>query len=101
MRNKFLPAAALPAALALALLGTPVLAQNANQQPQPNLSSDVLKPQQNSADEAAVRAKMEDGIKPGDVNAQSEAAKKVEDAAVEAKRKSDAKDGTTGTGVKQ
>ena len=49
------------------------------------------KSQQNSADEAAVRGRLEDGIKPGDPSAQTEANKKVEDAAVEAKRKSDAK----------
>jgi hypothetical protein len=44
-----------------------------------------------SADEAAVRGRLEDGIKPGEPRTQTEANKKVEDAAVQAERKSDAK----------
>jgi hypothetical protein len=94
MRN-----AVLPAALVLALAAVPALAQTANQapanqQPQPGLSSDVLKPQQNSADEAAVRGRMEDGVKPPDAGEQGAANKKVEDAAVAAKQKSDSNAGS-------
>ena len=91
------------ALLASALLALPASAQTANQpqpqnqQPQPNLSSDALKPQQNSADEATVKGTMADGVKPGDVEEQGAAAKKVEDAAAAAKAKSDA---TTGTAPK-
>lgn len=58
---------------------------------EPSLSDDEKKPQQNSADEAGVRGRLEDGIKPGKPSDQTEANKKVEDAAVEAKRKSDTK----------
>jgi hypothetical protein len=57
----------------------------------PSLSDDQKKPQQNSADEAAVRGHLEDGTKPGKPSDQTKANKKIEDAAVEAKRKSDAK----------
>ena len=93
------------AALASALLAVPAGAQIAsqpqpqNQHPQPSLSSDTLKPQQNSADEATVKGTMSDGVNPGDVEEQGAAAKKVEDAAAAAKAKSDAKD-TTGTAPK-
>ena len=89
MRN-----ALLPAALALTLLAAPALAQPAPQQP--GMSSDAQKPQQNSADEAAVKGTMEDGLKPGDPATQQRASDKVEDAAVDAKRKSDAKQMSTG-----
>jgi hypothetical protein len=58
---------------------------------EPSLSDDERKPQQNSADEAGVKARLEDGIKPGDPKEQSRVSKKLEAAAVEAKRKSDAK----------
>jgi hypothetical protein len=75
---------------ALALLVGPASAQTTKER-EPPLSDDEKKPQQNSADEAAVRGRLEDGIKPGDPSAQTEANKKVEDAAVEAKRKSNAK----------
>jgi hypothetical protein len=78
------------AAAAIALLVGPASAQTTKEK-EPALSDDEKKPQQNSADEAAVRGRLEDGIKPGDPSAQTEANKKVEDAAVEAKRKSDAK----------
>lgn len=64
------------------------------QQPQPNqsvLSDDTKKSQQNAADEAAVRGRLEDGVKPGPPEDQAKANEKVEDAAVEAKRKSDVK----------
>ena len=54
------------------------------------MSDDEKKPQQNSADEAGIKGRMEDGIKPGKPSDQTEANKKLEDAAVEAKRKSDA-----------
>jgi hypothetical protein len=80
------------AIIALASLPGPVSAQT--QQGQPSLSDDEKKPQQNSADEAAVRGRLEDGIKPGKPSDQTEANKKVEDAAADAKNKSDAK--TTG-----
>ena len=93
MRN-----ALLSAALVLALISTPVLAQ----QHQPGLSSDRQKPQQNSADEAAIHGRMDDGIKPPDAGRQQEAGKKIEDAAADAKQKSDAKGSTgnaTGTTV--
>jgi hypothetical protein len=78
------------AAAVFAVLVGPALAQTTKEK-EPALSDDEKKPQQNSADEAAVRGRLEDGIKPGDPSAQTEANKKVEDAAVEAKRKSDAK----------
>jgi hypothetical protein len=58
---------------------------------EPSLSDDEKKPQQNSADEAGIKGRMEDGIKPGKPSDQTEANKKLEDAAVEAKRTSDAK----------
>ena len=58
---------------------------------EPSLSDDERKPQQNSGDEAAVKGRLEDGIKPGKPSEQRGANKKVEDAAVEAKRKSDSK----------
>jgi len=57
---------------------------------EPSLSDDTKKPQQNSADEAHVRGRLEDGVKPTPSD-KARANKKVEDAAVEAKRKSDAK----------
>jgi hypothetical protein len=56
----------------------------------PSLSDDEKKPQQNSADEAHVRGRLEDDIKPTPSD-EAKANKKVEDAAVEAKRRSDAK----------
>jgi len=59
---------------------------------EPSLSDDGKKSQQNAADEGAVRGRLEDGIKPGKPSDQRAANKKVEDAAVEAKRKSDAKE---------
>ena len=76
--------------LALLLAG-PIPAQT--QQGQSVLSDDEKKPQQNSADEAGVKARLEDGIKPGGPSSsgQKRANEKIEDAAVEAKRKSDAK----------
>jgi hypothetical protein len=74
----------------VAFLAGPASAQTTKEK-EPSLSDDTKKPQQNSADEAAVRGRLEDGIKPGDPRTQTEANKKVEDAAVEAKRKSDAK----------
>ena len=80
---------ALLVAAMVALASWPAAAQT--QQGQPSLSDDEKKPQQNSADEAAVRGRLEDGIKPGKPSEQKGANKKVEDAAVEAKRKSDAK----------
>jgi hypothetical protein len=80
------------AIIALAPLPGRVSAQT--QQGQPSLSDDEKKPQQNSADEAGVRGRLEDGIKPGKPSDQTEANKKVEDAAADAKNKSDAK--TTG-----
>ena len=55
------------------------------------MSDDERKPQQNAGDEAGVKGQLEDGIKPGKPSDQRAANKKVEDAAVEAKRKSDAK----------
>lgn len=55
------------------------------------MSDDEKKPSQNAADEADVKGRLEDGIKPGKPSEQRAANKKVEDAAVEAKRKSDAK----------
>jgi hypothetical protein len=54
------------------------------------LSDDEKKPQQNSADEAHVRGRLEDAIKPTPSD-EAKANKMVEDAAVEAKRKSNAK----------
>jgi hypothetical protein len=85
--------------MAFALLAAPAFAQTTNQpSQQPALSSDELKPQQNSADEAAIRSRLEDGVKPGDPDEQSKAAKDIEEAAAEAKRKSDANAGTTGAG---
>jgi hypothetical protein len=77
----------------LALLAAPASAQITKEK-EPSLSDDAKKPQQNSADEAAVRGRLEDGENPGKPSEQRAANKKVEDAAVEAKRKSDAK--TTG-----
>ena len=75
--------------LASSLTG-PVLAQITKER-EPSLSDDERKPQQNAGDEAAVKGRLEDGIKPGKPSDQRAANKKVEDAAVEAKRKSDAK----------
>ena len=90
----------LPAALALTLFAPPALSQTGGQpqQPQPDLSSDAQKPQQNSADEAAVKGTMEDGLKPGAPGSeqQKRASDKVEDAAVAAKQKSDSKQMSTG-----
>jgi len=74
----------------IACLLRPASAQTTKES-EPSLSDDQRKPQQNSADEAAVRGRLEDGVKPGDPSEQTKANKKVEDAAVEAKRKSDAK----------
>jgi len=73
----------------VACLVGPASAQTTKER-EPSLSDDEKKPQQNSADEAAVRGRLEDGIKPGKPSDQTQANKKVEDAAVEAKRKSDA-----------
>jgi hypothetical protein len=78
----------------IALAPLPGRASAQTQQGQPSLSDDEKKPQQNSADEAGVRGRLEDGIKPGKPSDQTEANKKVEDAAADAKNKSDAK--TTG-----
>ena len=78
------------AASALAFVVGPASAQTTKEK-EPSLSDDNKKPQQNSADEAAVRGRLEDGINPGKPSDQTEANKKVEDAAVKAKRKSDAK----------
>jgi hypothetical protein len=80
----------LAAISALAFLVGPVSAQTTKEK-EPSLSDDAKKPQQNSADEAAIRGRLEDGIRPGKPSDQTEANKKVEDAAVEAKRKSDLK----------
>ena len=74
----------------LAFLAGPASAQTTKEK-EPSLSDDTKKPQQNSADEAAVRGRLEDGIKPGKPSDQTKANKTVEDAAVKAKRKSDAK----------
>ena len=74
--------------IAVALCASPVGAQT--QPSQPNLSDDQKKPQQNSADEAGIKGRLEDGVKPGDAGTQGKANKKLEDAAVKAKRKSDA-----------
>ena len=77
-------------ATALALLSAPARAQVPNnQQPQPAISDDQAKPQQNSADEAGVRARLEDAKKPGDASTQGEASKKLEDTALDAKRRGD------------
>jgi hypothetical protein len=73
----------------LAFLVGPASAQTTKEK-EPFLSDEAKKPQQNSADEAHVRGRLEDGIKPSQ-SQEVEANKKVEDAAVEAKRKSDAK----------
>ena len=73
----------------LALFAGPASAQITKEK-EPSLSDDEKKPQQNSADEVHVRGRLEDGIKPTP-GQEAEANKKVEDAAVEAKRKSDAK----------
>jgi len=78
------------AAISLAFLAGPAAAQITKEK-EPSLSDDQKKPQQNSADEAAVRGRLEDGVKPGKPSDQKKANKQVEDAAVEAKRKSDAK----------
>jgi hypothetical protein len=74
---------------ALAFLLGPASAQTTKEK-EPSLSDDEKKPQQNSADEVHVRGRLEDGIRPT-LGQEAEANKKVEDAAVEAKRKSDAK----------
>jgi hypothetical protein len=79
----------LAAIIVLAAFAAPVVAQT--QQKQPSLSDDEKKPQQNSADEAGIKGRLEDGVKPGNPSDQGAANKKLEDAAVEAKRKSDAK----------
>jgi hypothetical protein len=94
MRNAFF----FPA-LALAFLSAPTLAQTPqNQQPQPALSDDQAKPQQNSADEAGVRVRLEDAKSPGDVSTQGEASKKLEDTALDAKQRSE---DTSGAGKSQ
>jgi hypothetical protein len=74
--------------MVLVLLGSTASAQT-TKEAEPSLSNDERKPQQNSADEAAIKGRLEDGLKPGGPSEQSEANKKLEDAAVEAKRKSD------------
>jgi hypothetical protein len=79
----------LAAITVLAFTAGPASAQTREREP--SLSDDERKPQQNSADEAGVKARLEDGIKPGDAKEQSRVSKKLEDATVEAKRKSDAK----------
>jgi hypothetical protein len=78
------------AIIVLASLTGPVAAQITKEK-EPSLSDDERKPQQNAGDEAGVKGQLEDGIKPGKPSDQRAANKKVEDAAVEAKRKSDAK----------
>jgi hypothetical protein len=80
----------LPQFITLAFLVGPASAQITKEK-EPSLSDDEKKPQQNSADEAGIKGRLEDGIKPGKPSDQAEANKKLEDAAVEAKRKSDAK----------
>jgi hypothetical protein len=85
--------AILSATMVLAALAGPASAQITKER-EPSLSDEEKKPQQNSADEAGVKGRLEDGIKPGPPSEQIRANKKLEDAAVEAKRKSDAK--TTG-----
>jgi hypothetical protein len=74
----------------LAFFAGPASAQITKEK-EPSLSDETKKPQQNSADEAAIRGRLEDGIKPGKPSEQVGANKKIEDAAVEAKRKSDAR----------
>jgi hypothetical protein len=74
----------------LSFLVGPASAQTTKEN-EPSLSDDEKKPQQNSADEAGIKGRLEDGIKPGKPSDQTEANKKLEDAAVEAKRNSDAK----------
>ena len=86
MRARFAIAVAL-----LASLAGSVVAQTTKEK-EPSLSDDQKKPQQNAADEAAIRGRLEDGEKPGKPSEQTEANKKIEDAAVKAKRKSDAKE---------
>jgi hypothetical protein len=78
------------AIVAVASIVGPASAQTTKEK-EPSLSDDAKKAQQNAADEAAVRGRLEDGVKPGKPADQTEANKKLEDAAVEAKRKSDAK----------
>ena len=78
------------AIIVLASLTGSVAAQITKEK-EPSLSDDERKPQQNAGDEAGVKGRLEDGIKPGKPSDQRAANKKVEDAAVEAKRKSDAK----------
>jgi len=72
----------------MSLVG-PASAQTTKER-EPSLSDDEKKPQQNSADEAHVRGRLEDAIKPTPSD-EAKANKMVEDAAVEAKRKSNAK----------
>jgi hypothetical protein len=79
----------LAATIVLATVGGPVSAQT--KQDQPDLSDDQKKSQQNSADEASIKGRLEDGIKSGGPSEQSRANKQLEEAAVEAKRKSDDK----------
>jgi hypothetical protein len=73
----------------IAFLAGPASAQTTKEK-EPSLSDEAKKPQQNSADEAHVKGRLEDGVKPTPSD-EAKANKMVEDAAVEAKRKSDAK----------
>ena len=75
----------------IASLVRPLSAQTTKDR-EPSLSDDAKKPQQNSADEAHIKGRLEDGIKPTP-SEEAKANKKVEDAAIDAKRKSDEKQG--------
>ena len=80
----------LAAVVVLAALTGQASAQTTKER-EPSLSDDTKKSQQNSADEATIKGRLEDGLKPGNPSDQSGPNKKLEDAAVEAKRKSDSK----------
>src|SRR6266540_5240037 len=93
----------LPATLALTLLAAPAVTQTQGTQTpgsqtqgaQPDLSSDHAKPQQNMADEAAVRGDLAKAKDSGDEAKVNEAEKQVEDAAVQAKQRSDSNTGAS------
>ncbi len=93
----------LPATLALTLLAAPAVTQTQGTQTpgsqtqgaQPDLSSDHAKPQQNMADEAAVRGDLAKAKDSGDEAKVNEAEKQVEDAAVQAKQRSDGNTGAS------
>jgi hypothetical protein len=63
------------------------------QQSQPGLSEDAAKAQQNSADEAGLKGRVEDAKNPGAPETQGAANKKLEQSAGEAKQNNDAKEG--------